>query len=165
MPSRSKATVWNGDANTRTFLPLKSVRLRSSVLLMSAFGVAYHTLGACTLLARKPEHQPPRGRIGCDASPNSNGDKLSVPLALACYSLSDAARAIAVFTWYTNPMLRRATVFLIAFLAAAGTAVALYVIGHDDIGIARHAMITDSFVSAAGLATLCVVATIAKRRK
>jgi hypothetical protein len=62
-------------------------------------------------------------------------------------------------------MLRRATVFLIAFLAAAGTAVALYVIGHDDIGIARHAMITDSFVSAAGLATLCVVATIAKRRK
>jgi hypothetical protein len=62
-------------------------------------------------------------------------------------------------------MLRRATVLLIAFLAAAGTAVALYVIGHDDIGIAPHAMITDSFGSAAGLAMLCAVATIAKRKK
>jgi hypothetical protein len=77
----------------------------------------------------------------------------------------DAARAIAFFTWYMSPMLRRATVLLIAFLAAAGTAVALYVIGHDDIGIARHAMITDSFASAMGLATLCAVATIARRKK
>lgn len=62
-------------------------------------------------------------------------------------------------------MLRRATVLLVALLAAAGTAVALYIIGHDDIGIARHAMITGSFASAVGLATLCAVASIANRKK
>jgi hypothetical protein len=62
-------------------------------------------------------------------------------------------------------MLRRVTVLLIAFLAAAGAAVALYVVGHDDFGIARQDIVTDSFVSAAGLAIVCALATIPRRPK
>jgi hypothetical protein len=54
---------------------------------------------------------------------------------------------------------------MMAVLTAAGAAAGLYFVGHDEMGIARHAIVADSFVSAAGLAIICAIATIAKRPK
>jgi len=62
-------------------------------------------------------------------------------------------------------MLRRGFLLTIALLAAVGAAVGLYVIGHDDIGLTRRAIVMSSFGLAAALTIGCVFATTARWTK
>jgi hypothetical protein len=63
-------------------------------------------------------------------------------------------------------MLDRRLLLLMAVASAACTAVLIYVLAHDALGVPRHAIVLDSFGSAAFLAIVCgIAAALPKRRK
>ena len=91
-------------------------------------------------------------------SVSASGHPACIPDA-KCRDLMDARSC------YTGRMLRWGFLLTIALLAALGTAVGLYVVSHDDIGLTRHAIVMTSFGSAAALAIGFVLAAIARRTK